>query len=1789
MKFFECLRLPRPALGFLLPALGWGLTSGPSMPEYNDFEPVDATDMVNLATGDFSYTLPVMTVPGPGLGFPIVLSYHGGITPKQEASWVGLGWNLQAGAITREVNKVPDDFKGDPMKEEVKSSRIHGWMASISYNTATVGVSRDNMNGFGGMVGLSVGIKGTPLTVGATAGVNGVYEGVGVTLGASAGANIGGGLNVGGGLSIGIHSKRGVTVGAGPSLGFSTGDSKIPAGAASTNLASMGVSLSTQGGLSAGASVAGMGKQQFSVVGDQQNSSSGIWIPAFIPGVGFFEFNWGKWATWIEGVEENRYYGFLYADKTGMGCVSKTEEGETGTDCTDWANEDKKQELNDFGLPFNPGESPTSRSARLMTTAEDIYAVASQGISGVFKPTRKEDGDYLNTLEMKRFSYKARCKDQIIPLGKPCTRHIDVRRSKILEFSRDLLNSAGHTNLTEGDIYWRFTDDPGGAEYTDPNNRSASATIAARSRKIIPFFGSLGKLQGFNIVKTDGTLYTYSLALYNHYEKKVGKFTEDEEDKDGKELSQVTSQLMPSYAYAWLLTSIKAPDYVSLSGTCRDWNSLCDPTDGDLGGWVRFTYSDRRLFAWRTPYADNIRLGQFDAQYQDDGPVKSNLSDYGPSAFGKVMKDGAEFHTSRNASMGLKHIVYLNKIETPTHRAEFGHSADRQDGLPSLRNDVWFNLGSDQYAISGKESGATITIHTYPLYGRLYWLSLPEGTDITIKADVSTLSQSGRGGKVRGSKVERTFENATLGAAVLVSGDTPEISNVRIRLNLGHNTKLSRLESIRLFSKIHEGEAIGKVNFEYDYSLCPNTPNSLAPKHGKLTLRSVALGGGGSTFSPSYQFQYQNPDAPFQPPVKTKKNNALDWVPWEAQVWDRWGYRCESCSETYHEPDGTAAAWNLSKITLPSGGSINVNYEPKTFKYINIPQGSEPFLPAGNGEKRLLVNQGFEYDKSSHTVGMANVRKYLQQLGIGTSSYEVEVHVSALPPLGFDPETGLDPKYVVLVGDQRIEQSKLTSKQIPLVVKARVNLSEQSNFSIKIIAQNIAYDPGGQMVCAVEVSEGQECPEYREKEPSYYITENNRSSDIEYRIHAVFTGNPSQEKQGGGVRVKSLAFEDALTGNSNTARYTYSGGSVAVLPPSFSDYLDNRFPVNRGMDAVAGNSNVLYGEVKAEFVEQGYATKYRFLTPADMPVTSFSPGGLVGTDFRLGFKDFSALWGTLLRKEDLDASGKIVKSVTNVFAFNNELDGFNPDAAPQAEGTALWPFTNKLLVPYPKTVETHQTYSTPERYFGTVQSVSTHRYFHDICEDEDRNNMANCLKGSIATTQVVRRQFLPMKFKTVEMQEGLSHTTESYAWDFLTGIPLKTLRKNSNGDVHIDYTLPAYHRHLGMAVLNQLEQTYATIRYILPSSVPFTYKTGPEDGKYVHSAQYAQWRPIRVSGTSAGFAYRKTGEYNWENPPNQALGNIEGFKLPDDFCERGANSGNSGSECKENTQNPGQWRISERITRFDAFGHPLEFRLANDVYNSQSYGYGQLLPTSFTSNAKSGETFFEGFETKEALRRMSVSGSNSRLSVADRKAGAGALELSNIPSQSMACFDVPGLEAGKAYTASVFYFDATAGDLATSAEATRPGIFLGQEGGCGAENHPNGKMEPSGFVASALPGTVAYAMRATGSRRWIKLETEIKPGQCTDASKLSGAKVCLYASKGMPSGKAILYDELRVHPSDGLMTSFNYDREGRIVSSMDANGTVRYFEYDALGNLSAIRNDDQIVISESAKQFGRKK
>ena len=136
---------------------------GPGQPEMSTFKSVGADNMVNLFSGDFSYNIPLLDVDG----YPVNIFYNAGPSMDQEASWVGLGWNINPGTINRNMRGLPDDFNGDDfvtkemsMKPDItigvngsKSREIIGVPSTarlkFNINSLSAGVFYNNKKGLG--------------------------------------------------------------------------------------------------------------------------------------------------------------------------------------------------------------------------------------------------------------------------------------------------------------------------------------------------------------------------------------------------------------------------------------------------------------------------------------------------------------------------------------------------------------------------------------------------------------------------------------------------------------------------------------------------------------------------------------------------------------------------------------------------------------------------------------------------------------------------------------------------------------------------------------------------------------------------------------------------------------------------------------------------------------------------------------------------------------------------------------------------------------------------------------------------------------------------------------------------------------------------------------------------------------------------------------------------------------------------------------------------------------------------------------------------------------------------------------------------------------------------------------------------------------------------------------------------------------------------------------------------------------------------------------------------------
>ncbi len=146
------------------PSLLMALSGGPNQPEMTAFSPAGVSDMVDLFTGDFSYNIPLLDVDG----YPINISYNSNPSMDQEASWVGLGWNLNPGTISRNLRGLPDDFNNEQIVNEfnMKPNTTIGVGGAITAElfgmgnlSANAGIFYNNYKGFGREFGISPSIS----------------------------------------------------------------------------------------------------------------------------------------------------------------------------------------------------------------------------------------------------------------------------------------------------------------------------------------------------------------------------------------------------------------------------------------------------------------------------------------------------------------------------------------------------------------------------------------------------------------------------------------------------------------------------------------------------------------------------------------------------------------------------------------------------------------------------------------------------------------------------------------------------------------------------------------------------------------------------------------------------------------------------------------------------------------------------------------------------------------------------------------------------------------------------------------------------------------------------------------------------------------------------------------------------------------------------------------------------------------------------------------------------------------------------------------------------------------------------------------------------------------------------------------------------------------------------------------------------------------------------------------------------------------------------------------------
>jgi len=873
----------------LLPSNLFASTNGPVAPEATSFEPVDATDMVNLATGDLSYVMPLLDVPSPEGGYPITLSYHAGIAIDQDASWVGLGWSLNPGTINRSISGFPDDWK-----QEKLSSFVFDSGGEVSSHNFSVGVGW-------GSGKFSAGLYGSYSENKAFGGQNsynfdgGAYGGIG---------NIQGRIGSDG-VGIGISNKFKVAnenysisgnYSVGISHSFKTGKTSLSV-SASAKMNSTGMSTATNSNGSVGISSVnytstGSGSQGSSYSMLQVGDKVGISINAYV-----FQINYSfsKIRYNLLDTKSQSGIGTLYAGNISTAKNNAIFEHSVGFD-TYTANYDQTDESifrNNIVLP-----------------TYDFYSVSAQGISGDISPKIFEYGtltpksetvdikgkrfinQYYNKNSFSRnlssnniYFYFNNTNESYLNIDSDVWGVTPSSMTSIFEGFNSPLSSLNSSITINGENYNGYNSTNNrkkGSSYIETytnqqiiTNPNLTFTVSNfnRNSPSIPKDG----IGAFKITTADGKTYHYTIPVYQ--KEKFARSAKYDEDINNKFYEEF--QLAP-YATHWLLTAITGSDFVD--------NGDGIITDKDLGYWVTFDYgkwSDG--YTWRTPR-------------------------------------GSDFKTTPTSKMyewGIKEIYYLNAVKTRTHTAFFVKS-ERSDGksIPETIDREYSKYG---YAMSFSTFNGKDNLYYLSALGDIPGMSLYGSSDashkvyMNCKKEIHTLLKLDKIITIKNKDIPANFkytnpnetpskikssvyitESVAVGHEGVVDYENKNaIIHDYVWSGEHYNNVLDSKDFSYYFPNI-EDYSTKIIDFNYDYNLAIGTPNGINSTLGRLTLNKLVYRGKkGVQVMPPYVFQYENPSKAY-----INSNS------------DDWGYNKEDI-----------ASWNLNKIIHPNGANILIKYE----------------------------------------------------------------------------------------------------------------------------------------------------------------------------------------------------------------------------------------------------------------------------------------------------------------------------------------------------------------------------------------------------------------------------------------------------------------------------------------------------------------------------------------------------------------------------------------------------------------------------------------------------------------------------------------------------------------------------------------------------------------------------------------------------------------------------------------------------------------------------------------------
>ncbi|RFS22051.1 hypothetical protein DVR12_15530 [Chitinophaga silvatica] len=867
----------------------WALTSGPSQPEHKQFEPYSTSEMVDVSSGAFKYNIPLLDVDG----YPLNLNYASGVGMDDEASWVGLGWNLNVGAINRQLRGIPDDFCGDPVTTKYETATRYTYGGNVLVRGEVAG-------------GDLVKLKGS-ITLGV---FSDSYNGMGAEFGANAGLSISlandGMLT--GGLKAGVSSNTssGVDVTAGLSL-----DQYLTGKMFDLELAS-NLSYNTRSGFQQLTLGGSFGAKQSRVeAGVTYNYNT----PPFYPKIGFgskvssqsYSLSLGLTGaiifaggavtgyfskqsplyTWYN----NRAYGYLYAD---LGTNDKT------------AVMDFMREKENPVIPNLP-------NLAVPVSTPDLFSYTNQMASGQFRLQRGNTGVVFDTQsedQSDNFSVGA-------DYGTGLYFHGGVQ---IYDQT-----TSGKTNKWKKDNNFLSISD----YKSDP----------AQKLEEQAYFKLMGEQTAEDADYVNSIQGEKPIAVELENRKSLAKFRDKAGNlysplktfkKTGRQIRNTTvSYLTAGEAYIAnrnkLIASYKFVDS-TLSNT-TSCGPVVDVYNTSIGGVRRInhiseitvTQPDGKRAVYGLPV---YNLGQEEYTFNAD-----------PSKVAAAKAENLLAFDTDTDPTDIKHNFGKTKYYQRQQQSAYATSYL----LTAILSPDYVDVTGD--GITDDDLGTAIKFN-YSKVDRAYgWRTPVEQGKAFFNRGLNADTDDDKGMLTYGQKelwYLNSIETKTK-IAYFILGDRLDANGVSdVKGTLNTSVKQKCLNQIRLYSKTDLQTPIKTVNFKYNYNLCPGTPNSTATTKGKLTLETLYFTYGSSTkgrlhpykFNYEYNASYAHLSTDRWGTYKptTDKNNF--WF--KNMNNDEYPYTIQDT--TY--ANKSARTWNLNKITLPTGGTIGVDYESGDYAYV---------------------------------------------------------------------------------------------------------------------------------------------------------------------------------------------------------------------------------------------------------------------------------------------------------------------------------------------------------------------------------------------------------------------------------------------------------------------------------------------------------------------------------------------------------------------------------------------------------------------------------------------------------------------------------------------------------------------------------------------------------------------------------------------------------------------------------------------------------------------------------------